>query len=82
MGSACCGRKLEGKKGLQGFRRKNKRKGSQPKFDEVVASPFPNISADYTSIPNEFNKRTPTPDLSGVVGLENLGNTCFINSAL
>mmetsp|Transcript_18854 Transcript_18854/g.21281 ORF Transcript_18854/g.21281 Transcript_18854/m.21281 type:complete len:736 (-) Transcript_18854:215-2422(-) len=40
------------------------------------------LRANYLSIPNQFHRTGEEEGLFGLVGLKNLGNTCFINSAV
>jgi ubiquitin carboxyl-terminal hydrolase 8 len=81
MGSACCGRLYEGKvyaenKGLICKRYSTWKKGQKTIRD------LPNISKNYTNLPNKFKQGEDIKYKFGLAGIYNSGNTCFINAAL
>ena len=54
------------------------RKQGQP----VEPTPMPEIAIDYKSLPNRFLHLSKAQSRLGLTGLENIGNTCFINAGL
>ena len=78
MGAGCCGRTVEGDDRLMMLRKRRKRSGNE----DEEASPMPQIDPGYLSLPNRFNLRSQRGMELGLAGLENIGNTCYINAAL
>lgn len=84
MGSGCCGRLYEGKIHVEsgGVLIRRKRGSKAIPSDPIVSSPLPNLTKDYLTIPNRFVTVHRKQSLAGTTGLDNQGNTCFINAAL
>jgi ubiquitin carboxyl-terminal hydrolase 8 len=78
MGAGCCGRTVEGDDRLMMLRKHRKRSGDE----DEEASPQPQIDPGYLSLPNRFNRKSKREIEVGLGGLENMGNTCYINAAL
>ena len=67
---------MEGDDRLMMLRRRSHRSSDEE------SSPMPQIDPGYLSLPNRFNRRSSRVHKVGLAGLENMGNTCYINSAL
>ncbi|CAG9336125.1 unnamed protein product [Blepharisma stoltei] len=77
MGSACCGRNYEGNE-----RMLLKRKRGSSEDISTLLSPPPELTKNYIGLPNRFEHQGSASICVGLAGIENLGNTCYISSAL
>lgn len=84
MGAGCCGRVYEGREYVEsgGVLIRRKRGSKAIYCDPIITTPLPDLTKDYTTIPNRFVSTHRKKSLVGTTGLENTGNTCFINAAL
>lgn len=81
MGSGCCGKEYEGISHLgYGGVLIHRRRGNQ--VVPLERLPLPQINKNYLYLPNRFLQADGHFSAVGTCGLENTGNTCFINAAL
>lgn len=81
MGTGCCGKLYEGiyYSDYNGLLCKRRSAWSQTKNLPIKK---PSIVKHYHHLSNKFTKPDSFPFIFGLAGIQNIGNTCFISSAL
>ena len=81
MGTGCCSKKYDGIVQLESKEMLCRKREIQSKIKPLQLY-SPTIKKNYLNLPNKFNKGKKTSLKIGLAGIQNMGNTCYINAAI